>query len=88
MNEMSEPSPDEKTYWLDNPKNVTKVFWAVVAVCGILFVADAFYHKHVELEAESYFGFYGIYVRSWGQPGRGARGPLTGKIDPSRTCHK
>ena len=61
MNEMSEPSPDEKTYWLDSPKNVAKVFWAVVVVCAILFVADAFYHKHTELEAESYFGFYGIY---------------------------
>ena len=58
---MSEPSPDEKAYWLDNPKNVAKVFWSVVGTCVILFVADAFYHKHVELEAESWFGFYGIY---------------------------
>ena len=58
---MSEIKPDEKTYWLDNPKNVTKVFWGVVTVCALLFAADAFYHKHVELEAESVFGFYGIY---------------------------
>ena len=58
---MSNSSPDVKTYWLDSPKNVAKVFWGVVAICAILFVADAFYHKHVELQAESYFGFYGIY---------------------------
>ena len=58
---MSDSSPDEKTYWLDSRKNVAKVFWGVVAVCVLLFTADAFYHKHVELQAESHFGFYGIY---------------------------
>ena len=58
---MTDSSPDKKTYWLDSSKNVAKVFWGVVAVCVLLFAADAFYHKHVELEAESVFGFYGIY---------------------------
>ena len=58
---MSDSNLDEKTYWLDCPKNVAKVFWGVVAVCVLLFAADAFYHKHVELQAEAYFGFYGIY---------------------------
>ena len=58
---MSDTNPEKKSYWLDNSKNVTKVFWGVVAVCVLLFAADAFYHKHVELEAESVFGFYGIY---------------------------
>ena len=58
---MSDSSLDEKIYWLDRPKNVAKVFWGVVSVCVLLFAADAFYHKHVELEAESVFGFYGIY---------------------------
>lgn len=58
---MSDTNPDKKSYWLDNSKNVTKVFWGVVAVCVLLFAADAFYHKHVELEAESYFGFYSLY---------------------------
>ena len=58
---MSKPTPDEKTYWLDEPRNVTKVFWSVVIACALLFGADAFYHKHAEFEAESWFGFYGIY---------------------------
>ena len=44
---------DDRKYWLDEPRNVTKLVWAVVALCGILFVSDAFYHKHAELAAES-----------------------------------
>ncbi len=54
-------APDEKTYWLDNPRNVAKVFWGLALVCALLFAADAFYDKHVELEAETWFGFYGIF---------------------------
>lgn len=58
---MTDRVPDEKTYWLDNPRNVTKIFWGLVVVCALLFAADAFYDKHVELEAETWFGFYGIF---------------------------
>lgn len=58
---MTDQPKDEKKYWLDDPRNVTKIFWSVVAVCVALFVADAFYHKHIELEAEGIFGFYGIF---------------------------
>lgn len=58
---MSDRPPDEKRYWLDDRRNVDKVFWGLVAICAGLFVADAFYHKHVELSAEGIFGFYGIF---------------------------
>ncbi len=61
MTDMNDPDATEKTYWLDNPRNVAKVFWGLVVVCALLFAADAFYDKHVELEAESWFGFYGIF---------------------------
>lgn len=61
MTDMNDPAAAEKTYWLDNPRNVAKVFWSVVVVCALLFVADAIYDKHVELEAETWFGFYGIF---------------------------
>jgi uncharacterized membrane protein len=50
-----------KTYWLDQPRNVTRVVWTLVAVCVLLFFADAFYHKHPHFEIEHLFGFYGIY---------------------------
>ena len=58
---MTDPDPDEKTYWLDKPRNVAKVYWGLVVACALLFAVDAFYDKHVELEAESWFGFYGIF---------------------------
>ena len=52
---------DDRKYWLDNPSNVTRICWALYVVCGLLFVADAFYHKHPHFAAESWFGFYAIY---------------------------
>lgn len=53
--------PDDKRYWLDEPRNVTKLVWGLVAVCGLLFVADALYEKHPHFAAEGWFGFYGIF---------------------------
>lgn len=50
-----------KRFWLDDMRNVYKVFWALVVVCGALFLADAVYEKHVSLSFESWFGFYGLF---------------------------
>jgi hypothetical protein len=58
---MNEPAKDGRKYWLDDPRNVTRIYWSVFVVCGLLFVADAFYRKHPHFEAESWFGFYGIF---------------------------
>lgn len=58
---MSAPPPDERRYWLDDKRNVDKVWYGVIAICALLFAADAFYHKHVVVPAEGWFGFYGIY---------------------------
>jgi uncharacterized membrane protein len=52
---------DERKYWLDDRRNVNKVVWALVAVCALLFVADAFYDKHPHFVAETYFGFFGVF---------------------------
>jgi len=54
-------SLEEPKYWLDEPRNVTKIVWSLVAVCALLFIADAFYHKHVTFAVERWFGFFGIY---------------------------
>tara|TARA_B100000686_G_scaffold261138_1_gene274015 strand:+ start:220 stop:528 length:309 start_codon:yes stop_codon:yes gene_type:complete len=51
----------EREYWLDSEHNVAKVYWAVVIVCAILFLLDAFYEKHPYFEFEKLFGFYGLY---------------------------
>lgn len=52
---------DGKRYWLDDKRNVDKIWYSVVAICALLFLADAFYEKHVEFQVEHWFGFYGIY---------------------------
>ena len=52
---------EERKRWLDEPRNVKRIFWSVWAVCGLLFVADAFYEKHPHFEVEGWFGFYGIF---------------------------
>ena len=51
----------EKRYWLDDPKNVDKVVYTLYAVCGLLLLADFFYHKHVHFSFENWIGFYGLY---------------------------
>lgn len=51
----------ERSYWLDQPKNISLIVWTLVAVCVLLFFADALYHKHPHFEIETLFGFYGVY---------------------------
>jgi len=55
---MSKP---EKKYWLDEPRNVTKVFYTLVAVCAALLASDLFYDKHGHYSWEGFFGFHGFY---------------------------
>lgn len=64
---MSKAPLDEKKYWLDEPKNIDKVYYAVLAVCVLVAIPDFFaladilYHKHVYFEMEKLPVFYGIY---------------------------
>jgi hypothetical protein len=51
----------EKPRWLDNPNNVKKLIKAFVVICGLLFFADLFYHRHYERAWEGVFGFYALY---------------------------
>jgi len=39
----------------------SKLVWALVAVCAILFIADAFYPKHGHFEIAHLFGFFGVF---------------------------
>ena len=58
---MTDQTNDGRRYWLDEPRNVRTIYRALIVVCVLLLLADAFYHKHVELAAEALFGFYGIF---------------------------
>ena len=52
---------DEKKYWLDDPRNVTKVYYGLGFVCIVAALADLFYHKHVHFWWEKLFNFYGFF---------------------------
>ncbi len=52
---------NEKRYWLDESRNVDKIFWGLCILCVLLVAADLFYHKHAEFSWEDWFGFYGFY---------------------------
>jgi hypothetical protein len=61
MPEMTAERKDDKRYWLDDPRNVDKVYYALLAVCGLSALADLFYDKHVHFPWESWFNFHGWY---------------------------
>jgi len=55
-----------RTYWLDDKKNVTKVFYGLVAIDVLWLAADFFYTKKEEFSAmggwaDGGFGFYPVY---------------------------
>lgn len=52
---------DDRRYWLDDPRNVDKIVYAVVAICLLIEAADLLYHKHPHFAFETIFGFYGIF---------------------------
>ena len=58
---MNQKPSDPRKYWLDEPTNVDKIWYGLLVVCALLFVADALYHKHVHFAVEGWFGFYGLY---------------------------
>jgi hypothetical protein len=63
MRAMAERQRDqaERRYWLDDPGNVTKIVWALVGVCVLLLLADAFLEKHGAFAIEHVFGFYALF---------------------------
>jgi hypothetical protein len=56
------PKSAEKTYWLDDKKNIDKIWYTLIGLCVLTFIADFFYHKHVEYAVEDFIpGMYGLY---------------------------
>ena len=55
------PAAAERQHVFDNPRNVRRVIWALVAVCAVSFVLDFFVHRHVDHPWEALFGFYAFY---------------------------
>ena len=57
----TESARGEKKYWLDDLRNVRKIYWGLWIVCFLLVTADLFYEKHIEFSIESFPGFFGFY---------------------------
>jgi hypothetical protein len=51
----------ERPRWLDRKENVTKVYWSVWILCGLLLAVEPLVHKHGYFEAENWFGFHGFF---------------------------
>jgi hypothetical protein len=52
---------DERSYWLDDPRNVDRLVYGFYAVCGLLLAIDVFVPKHGPYAIEHAYGFYGVF---------------------------
>ncbi|MBL4620072.1 MAG: hypothetical protein JKX88_08250 [Marinicaulis sp.] len=52
---------DGKSYWLDDKKNVGKIWHGMIVICVALTVADFFIDKHPYFSIEKILNFYGIF---------------------------
>jgi hypothetical protein len=53
--------PREKTYWLDDSRNVDRLVYGFYVVCALLLAIDVFVPKHGPFEIEHIYGFYGVF---------------------------
>lgn len=52
---------NDKHRWLDDPRHVDFIVYALTALCGLLFLVDALYRKHAHFALERWFGFYAVF---------------------------
>jgi hypothetical protein len=52
---------DKKRYWLDEPRNVTKLNRGLWGIGLLLVLLDLVIHRHAEAGFDGLFGFYGFY---------------------------
>ena len=58
---MSNDTRDEKKYWLDDRRNIDRLFWGLVVVCVVLGLADLVVHRHTYFGFDGWFNFYGFF---------------------------
>jgi len=54
-------TPEQRKYWLDEPRNVTKLYRGLWAIGIALVLLDFVIHRHAEAGFDGVFGFYGFY---------------------------
>ena len=53
---MAKRKDSSKSYWLDKPGSVDKIWYWLLTLCFVLTAADLFYEKHPHFEIEKWFG--------------------------------
>jgi hypothetical protein len=53
--------PRQRSYWLDSPRNVTRLYYLLLGVSLALILSDLLYHKHTHFAWEGWFGFFGFF---------------------------
>jgi len=53
--------PEQKQYWLDEPRNVTKLYRGLWAVGILLLAGDLLLHKHEDFAFAAWLAFYGVF---------------------------
>lgn len=57
---MTKPT-DPRRHWLDDPRNVTRLYRGLWVVCGLLIAIDLVLHRHEDFAFAALFGFHGMY---------------------------
>ncbi len=47
----------ERRWWLDDPRNVDKVYYALCVLCALSVFADFFYDRHYAFAFHAIYGF-------------------------------
>ena len=55
------PTPGEKRYLFDNPRNVWRLVYLLIAACALVFGLDFVVHRHIDHPWEELPAFYAIY---------------------------
>ena len=55
------PIDDREGHWIERKSTIKGILYGLFIICISLFVADAFYHKHIVFKIQSLFGFYAIF---------------------------
>jgi len=51
----------EPKRWLDDKKNIDRMFYVLCGTCAALVLADLGYHKHGHFDFENWIGFHFFY---------------------------
>jgi hypothetical protein len=52
---------DQRKRWLDDPRNVKRLYYALLAASIALILSDLLYPKQTHFAWEGWFGFFGIF---------------------------